>query len=247
MPDRETPRAQRAWLDYLEMGPGRSLPALIARYVEVARESGERAVPTRNLQILQRWSSAFGWQDRLRAIADQERAEAEARIREERRRVFEDGLAFDFERVRVLKRLAQKLIDDLMAEDDPDAPRDRDAVVREVIAEAEAVLKGTWIEPNRKRRRGLWLRDAKALGNGASPVIGFFESFNRDEVECLRGLFDDIAKETGGRPRTVKIDVEQRLRVVAEEEARRLGLSEAEAIAQADAVLREARGNHGRR
>lgn len=244
---RETPRAQRAWTDYLRMGVGRSLPALVAMYVEQQRTSTKASVPTTNLRVLSEWSRTFGWQARLQALADQERAEVEARIREERRRVFEDGLALDFERVRVLKRLAQKLIDDLMADDDSDAPRDRDAVVREVIAEAEAVLKGTWIEPNRKRRRGLWLRDAKALGNGTKPVIGFFEQFNRDEVECLRGLFDDIARETGGRPRTVKIDVGERLRGVAEEEARRLGLPVEDALAEVDAVLREGRGGHGRR
>jgi hypothetical protein len=233
----ESPRAKRAWLDYLQMGEGRSLAQLVAKYAEVRRTQGKTGVPTLFLSTLEKWSADFGWQARLQAIADQAAAEAEAEIRRQRKAVFEDGLALDFERVRVLKRLAQKLIDDLMADDESgDAePRSREDLVKDVLAEAEAVLKGTWTEPNRKRRRGLWLRDVKSFGGGKSHLIGFFEQFNRDEVECLRGIFDDIARETGGRARTVKIDLTAEIRLRAE----RSGLDPDEMVAAAQRLLQD--------
>lgn len=228
------------------MGDGRSLASLVALYVEQRQISGKVTVPTVHLRQLEQWSTTFGWQARLLALADQAAAAAEAAMRRERASVFEEGLSLDFERVRVLKRLAQRLIDDLMSDED-DEPRDPADVVNEVLAEVDQVLKGTWSKPTGKRRRGLWLNDIKSIGSGKGQRLALLSTFNASEIETLRGLLDDIAKETGGRPKTVKIDVEQRLRVVAEEEGVRLGLTREAALEEADALLREMRRARGRR
>lgn len=195
----ETPRAHRAWLDYLQMGDGRSLAALVARYVEVRRISGKDAVPTTHLRVLETWSSVFGWQSRLQQIADEHAVEVAAEIRRQRREVFETGLGLDFERVRVLKRLAQKLIDDLLGDEEDERPRDPSTAVADVLAEVDQVLKGTWTPPAPTRRGKLWLRDVKALGGGPGMRIALLEAFNGEELTALRGLLDDIAKETGDR------------------------------------------------
>lgn len=195
----ETPRARLAWLDYLQMGDGRSLEKLAALYAERGRTAGKARVPTIRIATLQDWSATFGWQARLQQIADQHAAELAAEIRRQRREVFESGLGLDFERVRVLKRLAQRLVDDLLGDEDDDRPRDPETAVQEVLAEVDQVLKGTWTPPAPRRRGKLWLRDVKALGGGPGMRIAMLEAFNRDELEALRGLLDDIAKETGDR------------------------------------------------
>lgn len=63
-PLRETPRAAAALSDYLLLGPDRSLEKLVKHY-------GKKPSYVRQLQ---RWSSAFHWQERVR-IFDAEEAE----------------------------------------------------------------------------------------------------------------------------------------------------------------------------
>lgn len=84
---RETPKAKRAWADYLALGVGRSLEALSNRY-QTAHENGTQ-VPTLRLKTLADWSVAFGWQERLAEIAD---AEAKA-IAAARAAIVQRGLA----------------------------------------------------------------------------------------------------------------------------------------------------------
>lgn len=50
----------------------------------------------------------------------------------------------------------------------------------------------------------LWLDQAKALGAGDNAVIMDYEEFNTAEVQQLRGVFDDIAKEVGQRKQIVE-------------------------------------------
>lgn len=157
--------ARTAWADYLAMGDGRSLEKLAEHY----RTRAEGAPPTRQLTQLKRWSAAFGWQARLQAIADRAAAEAEAAVRRRRREVLESGLALDFERVDVLKRVAQRLLDE--------------------------------IETGGR----LWLQDVKAIGSGEHAERVDIERFNAAEVEQLRGLLDDIAKEMGERKTGVEL------------------------------------------
>jgi hypothetical protein len=76
-------------------------------------QSGTESAPTHRLTTLKGWSSLYGWQDRLQAIADAQVSEvvlAEgARIRE----LMETGFALTDERVGVLKELADTLLADL--------------------------------------------------------------------------------------------------------------------------------------
>lgn len=45
----------------------------------------------------------------------------------------------------------------------------------------------------------LWLLQIKGVGSGSIAEIVEYRDFNRSEVDALRGVYDDIAKETGGR------------------------------------------------
>jgi hypothetical protein len=97
-------RVEHAFHDYLELGDGRSLEALAERY-----QSGTESVPTRRLTTLKVWSATYHWQRRLRALADQQAAEAEHQYKQARRAIMGEGLARDHVRVRALKRQAQRV------------------------------------------------------------------------------------------------------------------------------------------
>jgi hypothetical protein len=155
---RESARARQAWADYLAMGEERSLDRLLQRY-----QTGTEPAQATSLTRLKQWSTTFGWQTRLQAIADAAASEAEAAIRARRRAILESGLALDFERVDVLKRVAAQLLDEL------------------------------------ETGGRLWVRDVKAIGSGENAERVDIERFNAAEVEQLRGLLDDIAKEKGER------------------------------------------------
>ncbi len=70
-PPPESADARQAWADYLAMGADRSLDKLAAQY-----RNGTTAALTRRRRTLATWSVDYGWQDRLRAIADEQAAEA---------------------------------------------------------------------------------------------------------------------------------------------------------------------------
>lgn len=108
---RETPRAKRAWADYLAMGPDRSLEALLKRY------QNESKPLTTRLASLKKWSAQFGWQSRLQAIADAAAREAEEREAAYRREIMESGYALAHERIKALKGLAEVLHGELLQED----------------------------------------------------------------------------------------------------------------------------------
>ncbi len=151
---RETPKARQAWADYTALGPDRSLERLAEGY-----QRSTEGVPTRQLSRLKKWSLAFGWQGRLREIADREAAAAEERQAAYLRELMETGYALTHERIRLLKALIAKLEADLL-----DAGR-------------------------------TWVREPKTLG----AAIVHVERFNTPELEQLRGLLDDVAKEMGQR------------------------------------------------
>jgi hypothetical protein len=46
----------------------------------------------------------------------------------------------------------------------------------------------------------LWTDDVKGVGSGTVAEVVDYEVFNAAEVIQYRGVLDDIAKETGGRP-----------------------------------------------
>jgi len=51
------------------------------------------------------------------------------------------------------------------------------------------------LEGDLKIKKLLWTQNAKTVGNERYD----FEEFNEAEIRQLRGIYDDIAKETGGR------------------------------------------------
>lgn len=193
----ESPKARQAWADYVALGPGRSLEALVERY-QTEKGSG-RSVPSVRLATLADWSRSFGWQARLQAQADRAAAEAEAEQRRYIRSIMEEGFGLAHERVRLLKELADK-------------------------------LRGELLDGGR-----LWVEDVKGIGQGERWQTVPIERFNSAEVEQLRGILDDIAKETGGRPKTVKVDIEAKVRLMA----RSLGLDPDAAVAEAQRILAE--------
>jgi hypothetical protein len=100
---RESPKALRAYEDYLGLGADRSLTVLLARY-QTAEDP-----PTRSLGMLKKWSANFDWPSRIDVQLDREREEAEARFLEQRQAEFDDGLSLDCVRLGKLKALAAKL------------------------------------------------------------------------------------------------------------------------------------------
>lgn len=50
----------------------------------------------------------------------------------------------------------------------------------------------------------LWVTETKGIGGGENFKTVGLERFNHHEVEQLRGVLDDIAKETGGRKQKVE-------------------------------------------
>lgn len=195
MPLSESPKARQAWAEYLALGPGRSLEQLAARY-----QARTAPVPTRQLSRLKVWSSRFGWQARLQALAAAAAQAAADREAQRVRAILETGFAAAHERVQALNALA-------------------DALYAELTAAG-----------------GLWLDDVKGIGQGDNWTQVAIKRFNSAEIEQFRALLDDIAREVGGRPKTVRVDIEQRVRVMAEQ----LGLDPDAAVREAAAIIREA-------
>lgn len=97
-----------------------------------------------------------------------------------------------------------------------------------VLKELHDLLLSDLRDPDKR-----WLTDVKGIGQGDNWTQIEVERFNSAELEQLRGLLDDIAKETGGRPKTIRLDVEARIRIMA----RGLGLDEDEAVTEAQRIL----------
>lgn len=89
----ETPNAVRAFEDYWEMGNGRSLRKLAAKYEE--RKAAGEAVPCATLSRLTLWSSAHKWQQRCHDRTEQEAQEnwkaAKSAVRERYVRSYMDN------------------------------------------------------------------------------------------------------------------------------------------------------------
>jgi len=68
----ETSKAHAAFLEYVQMGPGRSIRTLYAKYCEriVSGSSAEKP-PTKRLPTLFTWSTKYDWQARLAAYAEE--------------------------------------------------------------------------------------------------------------------------------------------------------------------------------
>ncbi|GIK36555.1 MAG: hypothetical protein BroJett011_03880 [Chloroflexota bacterium] len=126
--------------------------------------------PTRHLETLATWSATFGWQARAAAYD----AEIERQKNDYVQQVMKSGLALAHERVNQLKRLTESLLAELCE-----------------INEAGQVTSF--------KRDALWLKDAKQIGRGEDAERFDLVHFNSPGLDQLRGLLDDLARETGGR------------------------------------------------
>jgi hypothetical protein len=106
----ESKKAIQACNDWLRLGAGRTLPALLSSYAEIHQNTP----PTRSLDTLKNWSSSYGWS---RRAAEYDQA-WEDRKNAERVRVMNEGLALDYQRVQKLLRLADFLENQLYLKDD---------------------------------------------------------------------------------------------------------------------------------
>lgn len=93
---------------------------------------------------------------------------------ERRQQVMESGFALDFERTDELKKLAHFLIGQIYEQGE-------DGV-----------------------HHNVWLPDVKQIGSGKNAERVDIERFNAAILTELRGILDDLAKETGGRIRNIK-------------------------------------------
>lgn len=243
----ETKNAVLACNDYLRMGLGRSLRSLLSHYREVEQNSA----PTLSLATLNLWSAKYGWQERAETYdaaieADKQAAEKERQrqIAERRKAIMEDGVAFDFERVAVLKRLAAFLEEQIFYQPQIDQEGAQQVGIAGLLGLAEEVEdKGTLsdiarmvlarLDPDDPKYKypHVWAQDVRALAGGKS--VDIFR-FNQALLGELRSVLDDIAKETGGRrQRTVtesidynKLTEEQLQRVAAGEDPIQVILSD---------------------
>lgn len=187
----ETRKATIACNDYLRMGAGRSLAKLHQKYMETTTTTP----PTRNLRVIGGWSQKYGWQERAETYDAQVEAEKNA----ERKRIMSEGLSLDYERVRRLKELADKLHGEIegavsAAEADSDDE-----------GEGDSENEGDG-EPGEAAGHGIWLRDWKQIGGGEYASVVEIERFNNALLEQYRSTLDDIAKETGGRRQRTTVE-----------------------------------------
>jgi len=165
----ETARAKRAFLDYLSMGPDRSLKKLCTMYRNdpYTEAGGSNAPPTRQQKTIYAWSSAYNWVERAKQVTDQQ---LDIILHEQRRALaeaYKERLAQPAERIKVLNEIAEMIVDYL----------------------TEHRLMSTVI---------------KQVGAGKQTRMVEEHKMDVAAIQALRGLLDDLAKETGGRPKNVK-------------------------------------------
>lgn len=102
----ESQKARAAWLDYLAMGPERTILGLYKIYQERITEGKD--VPARNIKSLFVWSSRWSWQARIHEIERSDEENIRDQLSLARKEVLERGLSLDFERVRALEKIAVK-------------------------------------------------------------------------------------------------------------------------------------------
>jgi hypothetical protein len=112
-----------------------------------------------------------GWSSRYhwQDRSEEYDAELERQKNERRQEVMDSGLALDFERTDELKRLAHFLISQIYEQGE----------------------NGDY--------HNIWLPDVKQVGAGKDAERIDIERFNAAIISELRGVLDDLAKETGGR------------------------------------------------
>lgn len=110
----ESQKAITACNDWLRLGPGRSIPKLLAYYQTQTEIIKKFEPPSASAKTLGTWSSRFKWPER-EALYD---ANWEERKNAEREQEMGLSLALDYERVRKLKALAGLLEAQIFERDD---------------------------------------------------------------------------------------------------------------------------------
>lgn len=181
----ETEEAVQACNDWLRLGPGRSLPGLLAEYNQMPPNTA----PTLSLHTLERWSARFGWKARARQynaqVSEREKQALEETKQARRRQIMEEGLAAAHERVLRLARLADFLEGQIFTEG-----QDAD---------------GNVIYPN------VWVPDVKSIGSGPFAERVDIQRFNGGLISQYRATLADLAAETGGRSRQPEADAGEEL------------------------------------
>ena len=167
----ESKRANAALSDYALMGSVRGLRGLLKIYRE------RTGAPTTSWKTLSAWSADFAWVERSTRFDELQREKDQAAYEARRRQIMESGFALDFERVAELKALYEKY--------------------REYLADENNI----WLPDVKSIRVGSSLevtQDGKSREVGEYERVEYFR-FNEALLNQLRGLLEDLAKETGGR------------------------------------------------
>ena len=152
-------RAELALNDFLQLGSGRSLEKLLARYQAVGS-----AAPTRRAQTLRDWALRFDWSGRAEYHDELQRSSSQRAESERQAQVLHAGLAVCTERVENLKLLYEQL---------------------------NEYLRQAW---------PVWLTDLQnASLEGAVTERSRAPRFNTSVIIQMRGIMEDLARETGGR------------------------------------------------
>jgi len=105
---RESNKATQAFEDYFSLGPGRSLDKLLEQY---RVQSGNKAsTPTLRKATLAKWSSSFGWQQR---VAERDAEIAQAAFEKVKEQATETGYAVWQKRIADLNSLAALLFEEI--------------------------------------------------------------------------------------------------------------------------------------
>lgn len=101
----ESDAAVTACNDWLRMGAGRSVPALLEQYQQKSAFISNFKPPSTSYKTLNTWSSRYNWSDR----ATEYDTTWEQRKNAEREAVLSRGLALEYERINRLYKLAELL------------------------------------------------------------------------------------------------------------------------------------------
>ncbi len=110
---KESSRARRAFEDYYNLGPGRSLAALARRY----QKQTKARPPTRQMSQLKKWSTELGWQARVAARDAELAAKEQAALEAERIKVIQSGFALMHKRLKSLNEVGELLLAEVLTTD----------------------------------------------------------------------------------------------------------------------------------
>ena len=99
---KETNKARKAFEDYFNMGPGRSIRKLHHSYIE----GSSKSIPTKHLRTMLEWSRKHGWQKR---VQQRELEIAEAALEGIKELATRTGYAVFQKRIHDLGKLAERM------------------------------------------------------------------------------------------------------------------------------------------